>query len=138
VRVLPKTLISDRGYVFLGLWPGAGTLSAVPHFVMQRWTLTPVPYPQAPLHIHDRGDEGFVVLDGELDVTLNTEVIRLHAGEFVVVTAGTPHTFATVDDIPASVLVTMSPDIDALVRQLHEVSEEERPTLWARYNSRLV
>jgi len=111
----------------------------MPHFVMQRWTLTPVRYPQAPLHIHDRGDEGFVVLDGELGVTLGTEVIRLHAGEFVVVvTAGTPHTFATVDDMPASVLVTMSPDIGALVRQFHEVSEEERPALWARYNSRLI
>jgi mannose-6-phosphate isomerase-like protein (cupin superfamily) len=107
----------------------------MPDFVMRRWTLTPVPYP---LHIHDRGDEGFVVLEGELDVTLGTEVRRLYAGQFVVVTAGTPHTFATVDDTPASVLVTMSPHIDALVRDLHEVSEEERPALWARYNSRLV
>ena len=107
-------------------------------FVMKRWTLTPVPYPQAPLHAHDGGDEGFVVLDGELDVTLGTEVRRLHAGEFVVVTAGTLHTFATVDDTPASVVVTMTPEIDALVRELHEVHEEERPALWARYNSRLA
>jgi quercetin dioxygenase-like cupin family protein len=110
----------------------------MPDFVMQRWALTPVPYPQAPLHIHDGGDEGFVVLDGKLDVTLGTEVRRLHAGEFVVVTAGTPHTFATVDDTPASVLVTMSPQIDALVRELHEVPEAERPAVWARYNSRLA
>jgi hypothetical protein len=35
-------------------------------------------------------------------------------------------------------LVTMSPHIDALVRELHEVSEEERAALWAHYNSRLV
>jgi len=105
-------------------------------FVMRRWDLNPVPYPQAPLHVHDRGDEGFVVLTGELDVTLGSEVRRLTAGEFVVVSAGTPHTFATVGDLPTTVLVTMTPQIDALVRELHQVPEEERPLVWARHHSR--
>ena len=107
-------------------------------FVMQRWDLEPAPYPQAPLHIHDRGDEGFVVLRGELEVTLDREVRRLGEGEFVIVPAGTAHTFATVDDTPASVLVTMTPQIEALVRELHQVSDDERPLVWARYDSRPV
>ena len=64
--------------------------------------------------------------------------MRLGAGEFVVVTAGMVHTFATVGDRPASIVVTMTPEIDALVRELHEVPEEERPLVWARYNSRPV
>ncbi len=110
----------------------------MPDFVMRRWELTPHPFPQAPLHVHDRGDEGFVVLTGELDVTLDTEVRRLSAGEFIVVPAGTLHTFATVNDAPASVLVTMTPQIDALVRELHEVPEDERAAVWARYDSRPV
>ncbi len=63
---------------------------------------------------------------------------RLGPGEFVVVPAGTTHTFATVDDIPTSILVTMTPEIDALVRELHQVPEEERPLVWARYDSRMV
>jgi mannose-6-phosphate isomerase-like protein (cupin superfamily) len=107
-------------------------------FVMRRWDLTPYPEPQAPLHVHDRGDEGFVVLAGELDVTLGPEVRRLGPGEFVVVPAGTVHTFATVGELPTSVLVTMTPNIDALVRELHEVPEEERPLVWARHHSRMV
>ena len=105
-------------------------------FVMRRWDLSPHPFPQAPRHVHDRGDEGFVVLSGKLDVTLGTDVRRLGAGEFAVVPAGTAHTFATVDDVAVSVLVTMTPQIDALVRELHQVPEEERPLVWARHNSR--
>ncbi len=105
---------------------------------MRRWDLQPVPYPQAPLHVHDRGDEGFAVLTGRLDVTVGSDVMRLHPGEFVLVEAGTPHTFATVDGTPASVIVAMTPDVDALVRELHLVSDEERPSVWSRYGSRTV
>ena len=111
---------------------------SVSAFVMRRWDLQPYPFPQAPLHVHERGDEGFVVLTGLLDVVLGDEVRRLVAGEFVLVGAGTPHTFATVDDTPTSVLVTMTPDVDALVRELHEVSEAERDLVWSRYDSRVV
>jgi quercetin dioxygenase-like cupin family protein len=110
----------------------------MPDFVIRRWDLTPHPFPQAPLHVHDGGDEGFVVLTGQLDVTLGTDVRRLGPGEFVVVPAGTAHTFATVDDIAASILVTMTPQIDALVRELHQVPEDERHLVWARHNSRPV
>lgn len=102
---------------------------------MQRWDLEPAPWPQAPLHVHHRGDEGFVVLNGQLDVTLDREVRRLGEGEFVIVPAGTAHTFATVDDLPVSLLVTMTPQIDELVRELHRASDEERPSVWARYDS---
>jgi mannose-6-phosphate isomerase-like protein (cupin superfamily) len=104
-------------------------------FVMRRWHLQPVPYPQAPLHVHHRGDEGFVVLEGRIEVTRGSAVEQLSAGEFVVVSAGTPHTFATVADEPATVLVTMTPEIDELVRMLHEVPPEERDAVWGRYRS---
>lgn len=79
-----------------------------------------------------------MVLAGALDVTLGSEIRRLVAGEFVVVPAGTTHTFATVDDQPTSILVTMTPQIDALVRELHQVPDEEREAVWARYDSRMM
>lgn len=110
----------------------------MPDFVLRRWDLDPQPYPQAPLHVHDSGDEGFVVLSGELDVTVGSDVMRLTSGEFVVVPAGTAHTFATVGDSPVSILVAMTPQIDALVRELYQVPEEERALVWARYHSRVV
>jgi quercetin dioxygenase-like cupin family protein len=105
---------------------------------MRRWDLEPYPFPQAPLHVHEQGDEGFIVLRGLLDVTVGAEVRRLEPGEFVLVEAGTPHTFATVDDSATSVLVAMTPDVDALVRELHEVPEEERPLVWARHRARVL
>ncbi len=105
---------------------------------MRRWSLNPVPYPQAPLHVHYRGDEAFVVVEGELAVTRGSDVERLRAGEFVIVSAGTPHTFATVGDVPATVLVTMTPEIDALVRALHEVPLEERDAVWAGFHSAMI
>jgi mannose-6-phosphate isomerase-like protein (cupin superfamily) len=85
--------------------------------------------------VHHRGDEGFVVLQGRIEVTRGDEVEQLSAGEFVIVGAGTPHTFATVDNEPATVLVTMTPEIDELVRALHEVAPEEREAVWGRYHS---
>lgn len=97
-----------------------------------------MPYPQAPLHVHHRGDEGFVVLAGRLQVTRGDDVDLLSAGEFAVVGAGTPHTFATVDDEPVTVLVTMTPEIDELVRMLHEVAPEERDAVWVRHHSSRV
>lgn len=107
-------------------------------FVIRRWDLAPRPFPQAPLHVHDHGDEAFAVLDGLLDVTVGEEVRRLEPGEFVVVPAGTPHTFATVGDASASVLATMTPQIDQLVQALHACSDDERDAVWARHDSRPV
>ncbi len=111
-----------------------------PHAGLRDATLgvDPAPLPAGSASRPRQGDEGFVVLTGELDVTLGTEIRRLRAGEFIVVPAGTIHTFATVNDAPASVLVTMTPQIDALVRELHEVPEDERAAVWARYDSRPV
>jgi len=88
--------------------------------------------------VHDQGHEAFAVLTGALDVTVGDEVERLEPGDFVVVSAGTVHTFATAGGRPTSVLVTMSPNIDALVRELHEVPEDQWPLVWARHHSRTV
>ncbi len=107
-------------------------------FVLRRWDLNPYQGDQAPLHVHRSGDEGFVVLSGRLDVVLDTERHRLESGEFIVVPAGTPHTFATVGDEPVSVVVSMTPDIDELVRTLHTVTPEEMPAVWARFDSVVV
>jgi hypothetical protein len=41
-------------------------------------------------------------------------------------------------DTSASVLVTMTPEIDALIRELHQVPTEQREAVWGRFNSALV
>jgi quercetin dioxygenase-like cupin family protein len=107
-------------------------------FVIREWTLRPYPRDQAPLHIHHRGDEAFYPLDGRLDVQDGGTRHRLAAGELHVVSAGSAHTFATVEDFPVRVLVVMTPEIDVLVQRLHSGGEQDLASLWAEHHSSLV
>jgi mannose-6-phosphate isomerase-like protein (cupin superfamily) len=46
-----------------------------------------------PLHVHHERDEGFYVLRGALVLTLGDTKVDAPTGSFVLVPAGTPHTF---------------------------------------------
>jgi mannose-6-phosphate isomerase-like protein (cupin superfamily) len=107
-------------------------------FVVRRWELDPYPGDQAPPHVHFHADEAFAVVTGELEVLLGSERRVLGPGDFVVVPAGTTHTFATHGGTGATVIVVMTPDVAALVEELHQVSDEERAALWAKYHSAVV
>ena len=108
-------------------------------FVIRRWDLEPYPGDQAPPHVHHRSDEAFCVLRGRLEVLVGDTRRVLEQGDFLTVTAGTTHTFATVDGAGAQVLVVMTPEVDQLVEALHAVStDEERVNVWARYHSEVV
>ena len=108
-------------------------------FVIERWDLDPGPGDQAPAHVHHGSEEAFCVLSGQLDVRYGSETRRLKEGDHLVVPAGTVHTFATVGDQPARILVVMSPEIQALIAALHAASSpEERDAAWARHNSALA
>lgn len=107
-------------------------------FVIREWNLSPYPGDQAPLHIHHAGDEGFIVLEGVLDVRDGDTRHVLSAGEFHVVAAGSPHTFATVGDEGARVLCVMTPEIDALVSGLHAPGVEHLAAVWAAHRSSLA
>lgn len=56
-----------------------------------------------PRHYHDRFDEAFHVLDGELELTIGDEAPRrLRAGEHVTVPARTVHTFRNASAAPVT------------------------------------
>jgi quercetin dioxygenase-like cupin family protein len=107
-------------------------------FVLREWSLEPYPGDQAPLHVHHRGDEAFYVLEGLLEVTDGDQRLQLRARQFHVVSAGSPHTFATVDQSPARVLVVMTPEIDRLVERLHSGGTEDSAAVWAEHHSSVV
>ncbi|MFC6021947.1 cupin domain-containing protein [Plantactinospora solaniradicis] len=108
-------------------------------FVIRRWELAPIPEDQAPPHVHHGSDEAFCVLSGRLEVLLGDVRQVLGEGEYLVVPAGTTHTFATVGDTGARILAVMTPEVDALVDALHSAgSEEERAAVWAAHNSAVV
>lgn len=44
-----------------------------------------------PLEVHDGFDEAILVVEGELDLEIGGEVIRMTTGDFFVIPAGKPH-----------------------------------------------
>lgn len=63
-----------------------------------------------PPHIHREHEEGFYVLDGELEITAGTQTIRAKPGTFVMVPIGVAHTFGNATSEPVRFLSTLSPD----------------------------
>ncbi len=105
-------------------------------FVVRRWDLTPYPGDQAPPHVHHKGDEAFCVVEGQLEVLIGDTRRTLSAGGHVVVPAGTVQaSFATVGDETVRVMVVMTPQIDALVRALHQPYEGDWNELSGRLSS---
>jgi quercetin dioxygenase-like cupin family protein len=79
------------------------------------------------------------VLRGRLEVLVGDDRRVLGTGEFLIVPAGTRHTFATVDPGGADVLAVMTPEIDRLVAALHSAtSDDERGAVWERHRSSLA
>ncbi len=46
---------------------------------------------KVPWHFHENEDEMFFMLDGEIDVMMRDETVRVHAGEFYIVPKGVEH-----------------------------------------------
>ena len=62
-----------------------------------------------PLHIHEREDESWYVIEGELRFRLGEEIATAPRGTFVFVPRGTPHCFQNAGDVPARILVLFNP-----------------------------
>ena len=104
--------------------------------MIREWNLSGYPTDQAPLHVHHAGDEGFIVLDGLLEVQDGETRHHLEAGQLHVVRAGSAHTFAT--HTGARVLCVMTPEIDSLVHDLHDPDVTDLAAVWAAHRSSLV
>jgi mannose-6-phosphate isomerase-like protein (cupin superfamily) len=62
-----------------------------------------------PLHVHDREDECFYVLDGELSVRCGGDTFEAPAGSFVFLPRGRPHQFRSVTGRSAGLLLISVP-----------------------------
>jgi quercetin dioxygenase-like cupin family protein len=67
-----------------------------------------------PGHVHAGDDEVFYVLDGELTVGGPQGESTVRAGACVALPHGAPHWFRNASDLPASLLVILSPGVQAL------------------------
>ena len=62
-----------------------------------------------PQHIHKAEEEGFYVLEGEVNIKIGDQTISGPAGSFVLIPRGTVHTFWNAGSTPAKLLVIFSP-----------------------------
>lgn len=72
---------------------------------------------QSPLHSHDRDDEGFYILEGEVRLHAGPDTVCLGPGQCAVVPRGVPHTYV-VESEHAAWLVLSNGGFDRFVREI--------------------
>lgn len=80
------------------------------------------------LHVHERLEETWYILDGEIEFHVGEEIFRAVAGACVFVPPFTPHAFANRGDAAARFLLVMSPSgHDRYFDELAEILSVEGP-----------
>ena len=99
----PRTLsvVGDQVRILLG---GAQTGGA---FAMVEDVIPPGGGP--PPHVHQHEDEGFVVLEGEVEFLVGDRWVRAAPGASFFGKRGTTHTFRNAGTTPSRVVVTIAP-----------------------------
>jgi mannose-6-phosphate isomerase-like protein (cupin superfamily) len=62
-----------------------------------------------PLHLHEREDEAYFILEGRFEFQVGEQTLTAGPGDFVVAPRGTPHTFRNLDSSPARKLAVAWP-----------------------------
>ena len=92
-----------------------------------------------PLHVHDREDECFYVLDGKLSIRCGGEAFDAAAGSFVFLPRGRPHRFRAVGRPARLLLIAVPGGIEDYFREINAASgDDERTRIGERYGIRVV
>ena len=102
--------------------------------------------PTPPPHIHHAHEEGFYILEGELEFLAGTETVRAGQGTFVMVPIGTIHTFSNPTDRPARFLNTFTPplyigyfeEMSRLIQEEGMLNRQQVAELMAHYDTEVV
>jgi mannose-6-phosphate isomerase-like protein (cupin superfamily) len=85
------------------------------------------PHNGVPLHIHNREEEHFIVLDGTLDIAIGDRRWDAPAGTSATVRRGVPHAWCNPSNMPLHMLVIFSPgQIDGMFRAAAGVGDVDR------------
>jgi mannose-6-phosphate isomerase-like protein (cupin superfamily) len=74
-----------------------------------------------PPHIHEREDEAFYVLEGEMTFQIGERTVNAAAGTYLFAPRGIPHKFSNPSSNPAKALVIVSPG--GFEKALEELSQ---------------
>jgi mannose-6-phosphate isomerase-like protein (cupin superfamily) len=98
------------------------------------------PHNGVPLHIHNKEDEHFIVLDGTLDIAVGSRRWDAAAGSCATVKRGEPHAWCNPSETPLRMLVVFSPGrIEGLFRAAAGVDDVDKiAAIAARYGTRLI
>jgi mannose-6-phosphate isomerase-like protein (cupin superfamily) len=92
-----------------------------------------------PLHVHDREDECFYVLDGELSIRCGSEAFHAAAGSFVFLPRGRPHRFWAAGRPARLLLIAVPGGIEDYFGEIGTASNDgERRRIGERYGIRVV
>jgi quercetin dioxygenase-like cupin family protein len=92
-----------------------------------------------PLHVHEREDECFYVLDGQLSVRCGKDTFEAGTGSFVFLPRGRPHRFWAADRPARLLLITVPGGIEDYFHQINTAaSDEERHQVGERFGIRVV
>jgi len=102
--------------------------------------------PSPPRHVHRAHEEGFYILEGEIEFVVGTETVRVGVGSWVFAPQGVPHTFRNAGNTPARFLNTFTPDryigyfdeLAALSNVSGQPDAAQMAEIMARYDSDVV
>jgi mannose-6-phosphate isomerase-like protein (cupin superfamily) len=109
-------------------------------FVIAEWA-DPGTHPGRPiagLHVHRSDDEAWFVLEGRLGFQVGEEQREVAAGESILVTRGTPHSYWNPAPAPARYLLVMTPRIHHLIEALHSGAREDYGAIFEEHDSELL
>ena len=102
--------------------------------------------PTPPPHVHHAHEEGFYILEGELEFLAGTQTVRASQGTFVMVPIGTVHTFSNPTEKPARFLNTFTPPLylgyfealSELLQADRDLNPQHLAALMAHYDTEVV
>jgi mannose-6-phosphate isomerase-like protein (cupin superfamily) len=109
-------------------------------FVVADWT-DPGTHPGRPiagLHLHRSDDEAWIVLEGRLGFRVGDEQREVPAGESILISRGTPHSYWNAIAEPTRYLLVMTPRIHQLIESLHSGERSDFARIFAEHDSELL
>jgi mannose-6-phosphate isomerase-like protein (cupin superfamily) len=102
--------------------------------------------PTPPPHVHHAHEEGFYILEGELEFLVGTQTVRAGQGAWVMVPIGTVHTFSNPTGKPARFLNTFTPPLylgyfeamSKLTQEVGVLDPRQAAAIMARYDTEVV
>jgi mannose-6-phosphate isomerase-like protein (cupin superfamily) len=88
------------------------------------------------LHVHHEDDEAWHILEGQVEFRFADGIESVGPGSTVFVPAGVAHTYVTTDD--ARYLIILTPQLAALIEELHTVPAAEHDAVYRRHASELL